>query len=247
LDELKYLIFEATVKKDQVAAGANLDTLKSTIESAEGLGRKYAWALNLIPGLKNYLTVAAPAFFLTVRNQIICIDDLERKGSKLEAGDVLGLISFLKEERACKVALLLNDEALESADRKKFDTYLEKVVDVSLRFDPSANESVNIALTVDDPVSQRVGELSIALGIANIRIIKKIERDVRAIRPLLAKYDDEVFRQVAASLALFVWSNCQPGEAPTFEFLMTKKAKDFYRLRKEEELPPNEAAWNALL
>src|SRR5262249_8235100 len=27
----------------------------------------------------------------------------------------------------------------------------------------------------------------------------------------------------------------------------TKKAKDFYRLRKEEELPPNEAAWNALL
>ena len=247
VDELKYSIFEGTVKKDQVAKSASLDTLKSTIESVEGLGRKYAWALNFIPGAKNYLTGAAPAFFLTVRNQIVCIDDLERKGSKLDAADVLGLISFLTEERGCKVALLLNDEALEPADRKKFDIYLEKVVDVSLRFDPSPKESVRIALTVDDAVNQRVGELCTALGISNIRVIKKVERDARAIRPLLAEFDGEVFRQATSSLVLFGWSNYQPDNAPSLEFLTTKKAKSIFGLQNEENVPPNEAAWNALL
>lgn len=244
LDQLKYSIFEATVRKDKVANSADLDSLKSTIESA---GRKYAWLLNLIPGARHYFTGSVPAFFLMVRNQIVCIDDLERKGSNLDAADVLGLISFLKEERGCKIVLILNDEALEGQDKKKFDIYFEKVVDVSLRFDPSAKESVSIALTTGDAVSQRVGELCIALGISNIRIIKNIERDIRAIEPLLAEFDEEVFRQIASSLALFGWSKHQPGDAPTLDYLTTKKAKSAYGLHKAENLEPHEAAWNALL
>jgi predicted AAA+ superfamily ATPase len=40
LDELKYSIFENTIKSDQVAAGASLDTLKAVAENTEGLGRR---------------------------------------------------------------------------------------------------------------------------------------------------------------------------------------------------------------
>ena len=59
----------------------------------------------------------APALlsFLTIRDQIVCIDDLERRGQRLAVGGVLGLVSFLREQRACKVVLILNDEALKRA------------------------------------------------------------------------------------------------------------------------------------
>ncbi|MBB3147345.1 hypothetical protein FHS21_003765 [Phyllobacterium trifolii] len=247
LEELKYSIFETTMKKSQASEGASLDTLTSTIESAEGFGRKFAWLLKHLPVAKNYATGAAPVFFLAVRNQIICIDDLERKGSKLEASDVLGLISFLKEERQCKIVLLLNDEALAESDRAKFDSYLEKVVDVSLHFAPSPDECVAIALPNDDPISKRVGELCGALGIKNIRVIRKIERATRSISPVLETFDHDVFKQVSASLALFGWSYHQPDEAPTIEFLMTKKAKSLFGQETQNELSPKEIAWNALL
>ena len=95
LEELKYSIFENTVKPEQIAAGASLDTLKAVVESTEGLGRRHAWLLNLFPLTRNALAGAAPGLFLTVRNPIVCIDDLERKGNKLDAGDVLGLASQL--------------------------------------------------------------------------------------------------------------------------------------------------------
>ncbi|MCB5175530.1 KAP family NTPase [Microvirga lenta] len=246
LDEVKYAIFEGTVKKDQVHQKASLDTLKSTVESAEGFGRKYAWLANLIPGAKSYLSGAAPAFFLTVRNQIVCIDDLERKGSKLESADVLGLTSFLKEERGCKVVLLLNDEALASPDRQKFEAYLEKVVDVSLTFAPTAQECVSVALPDADTDSQLIRDRCSSLGIRNIRVIKKIERLVRTIKPLLQE-DAEVFDRATSSLALIGWSYYQPDEAPTLDYLIHKRPKSLFGLKKSQDTPEKETAWNALL
>ncbi|EAU1940231.1 hypothetical protein D6G06_25420, partial [Salmonella enterica] len=54
-----------------------------------------------------YIKSAAPAIdawsFMSVSDSLICIDDLERKGSSLELKDVLGLISLLKEQKKCKV------------------------------------------------------------------------------------------------------------------------------------------------
>src|ERR1019366_9505397 len=92
--------------------------------------------------------------FMMIRDQIVCIDDLERRGQKLDVGDVLGLISFLREQRGCKVILILNDEELKLTDEQKarFEGYLEKVIDVSLVYEPTSQESVDIALEGDDPV-----------------------------------------------------------------------------------------------
>ena len=40
--------------------------------------------------------------FARVREQLICIDDFERRGKGLEPKDVLGLILSLREQRNCK-------------------------------------------------------------------------------------------------------------------------------------------------
>jgi hypothetical protein len=58
-------------------------------------------------------TKARSLYFSLVQNQIVCIDDLDRRSKTLDLRDVLGLISFLREQRGCKVALILNAEKLE--------------------------------------------------------------------------------------------------------------------------------------
>jgi hypothetical protein len=245
LNDLKYTIFENTVNKDQVVNDANIETFKSVLESAEVLGRKSAWVLNLIPGLKSSLGAAAPAFFLMVRSQIICIDDLERKGKNLDVGDVLGLISFLKDQRNCKIALLLNDGALPEDQKEDFHKYLEKVVDVSLNFDPTSEESVKIAFKENTKENGLISEHCIKLGISNIRIIRKIGRLVREIAPMLTQFDEQVFLQAVQSLTLLGWSAYAIETAPPVDYL--KERNRFRGSLKKEIIPEKEGAWNALL
>jgi hypothetical protein len=246
LDELKYAIFENTVAKHQADNSATPETLRSTIESAEALGRKNAWVANLVPGLRTYFAAATPAFFLSVRNQLICIDDLERKGKGLNVGDVLGLVSFLKEERGCKIVLLLNDEAFSGDVKTEFSKYLEKVVDVTVKFAPSPKESTEIALTVQDESRKLIASYCSDLGISNIRIIKKIERFVLKIEPTLRGFDKRVLKQAVHSITLLGWS-VYSEDGPTIEFLRKKRGRSLYGSTDKEELNDAEKRWDALL
>jgi hypothetical protein len=92
-----------------------------------------------LPFVGKFFEKAGPLYFSAVRSQIVCIDDLERRGDGLSLKDVFGLTSFLREQRACKIVLLMNVEALEE-DRATFDALFEKVIDAQLIFAPTAEE-----------------------------------------------------------------------------------------------------------
>lgn len=200
-----------------------------------------------VPWVGNAFAQAGPLYFSLVRNQIVCIDDLERRGVNLEVMDVLGLVSFLKEQRKCKVVLLLNDNELDVEGKIQLTNHFEKVVDVGIRFTPKPNDSVRIALTDGDKASQILGEHCKTLGIYNIRVIKKIERLVRDIEPLLAKFEEEVFGQAIHTLALLGWSKFQPTMAPSLEYLQKERSNDYFGLEEKQNLSPDRAAWAALL
>jgi hypothetical protein len=248
LDELKFAIFENVITLNNGVVKADVNTLDAFVNSKVGSWRKLAKLAQSVPVVRNLIGGDATSLvsFMTIRDQIVCIDDLERRGQKLDVGDVLGLISYLREQRACKVVFILNDEKLDDNAKKAFGTNLEKVVDVSLVYQPSATESVKIAIPETDDISKLIAEKCIALGITNIRVIRRIVRSVRAIEPMLSEFDPEVFKTVIASIALFCWSHDQPEEAPPMEFLESK-TQDIFGLRKREEMPPAEAAWSALL
>ena len=247
LDELKYSIFENAVRSSEVGLEPSLETLDSnTAAAAEQLGRKSLWFLQQIPVVKNYIGGLGPVWFMSVKKMIICIDDIERRGKTLPVRDVLGLISNLKEHKGCKVCLILNDEALEE-DQVDFRRYLEKVVDTSLRFAPSPAECVRIALTRKGEVDKALGEYCIALGISNIRLIKRIERSVRKVEPMLGEFHKQVLRQAVQSLVLLGWAVHEPSRAPSMDYLLKRRAEDFFGAELGVTVPENEAAWNALL
>jgi hypothetical protein len=62
-------------------------------------------------------------------------------------------------------------------DRDEFEGYLEKVVDLNLKYAPNPSESVEIALNNviggSDAIKLLVRERATNLGIDNIRVIRK--------------------------------------------------------------------------
>lgn len=244
LAELKYSIFENSVRSSDIGVEPSLETLQSnTVAVAERLGRKGLWFIQQLPRVKNYVGGLGPVWFLSVKETIVCIDDIERRGRNLSVRDVLGLVSTLKEQKKCKVALILNDEALE--DEAEFRKYYEKVVDTSLTFAPSPEECARIALSDDTKSRKLLAENCVTLGISNIRLIKKIERSVLGIESMLAQFDEQVLRQAIQSLTLFGWSIYEPSSAPPLDYLKARGAAYFGIAKKA--VSEREAAWNALL
>jgi hypothetical protein len=247
LDELKYSIFENSVSSADVGIEASLETLQSNTSAAlKRLGRKSLGFLQQTPALKTYLGGLGPAWFLSVKATVVCIDDIERCGQNLAIRDVLGLISQLKERKGCKVALILNDEGIKETDRAEFRLFFEKVVDTSLKFEPSAQESVRIALDPNSNSDRLIGQNCVSLGISNIRVIKKIQRLVRKVDGILTGFLPQITTQAIHSLTLMGWSVYEPAIAPSLKYIQRRGSVDLL-LGKEKKLSPQEVSWNSLL
>ena len=248
LDEFKYAIFENSVQSSAIGFEPSLETLRTnTLAIAGSVGKRSLGILQRLPKLQSYIGGLGPVWFLSVKEKIVCVDDIERHGKNLRVTDILGLVSALKEQKRCKVVLILNDEALEVAeDKPQFQTYLEKVVDTFLKFSPSADECARIALTTDTAANSLLAECCVKLGISNIRVIRKIERAVRRLDPMLKAFDPQVLDNTIRSLTLLGWSVYEPVRAPSPDYLK-RRAADLYIPKKKESISEKEATWNALL
>jgi hypothetical protein len=246
LDALKMAVFENLEFLD-APPESYVDRGVDLIKGLAAKAAKFSQLSQGLPAIGQMLSKAGPLFFSAVQSQIVCIDDLERRGVGLELRDVFGLISFLREQRACKIVLLLNDEKLEN-DRADFDTHFEKVIDARLVFSPTAGEALDIAFRSDDHFTALLRKYCEALKISNIRVIKKIERLVRQIIPHLSTYSSEIARQAVHSLVLFGWSKFQPSEAPPLDYYrVSSTARYLERRRSKQAASPEDEKWSTLL
>lgn len=249
LDDLRSAVFQNTVKREDIGKAADLDTLESVVEAAPSLWRKSGKLMQLLPWTDKYSAAFEKIGFFWVNQQVICIDDLERRSRSLDVRDVLGLVSNLKEQRDCKVVLLLNDEAFEGEEDEDFKTNLEKVADTTLRFEPTAREAAAIGIDDDAAFKERLQANCEALGIVNIRTIKKIERTAKRLHEELANYDRRVFHQALHTLTLLSFAKLQPNEAPSLDFIkgMNDFSTAFDEILAERGEQPLHADWQAML
>ncbi|SHA12735.1 hypothetical protein BTHERMOSOX_255 [Bathymodiolus thermophilus thioautotrophic gill symbiont] len=109
------------------------------------------------------------------KDVIVCFDDFERLSSSMKLEEVLGLISELKEQKNCKVVMILNEGELESNNKKTFAKYKEKLIDYEFDYNPKPSESLDIlksklAAFTDYPLEDYLTKHKIN----NIRIIGRI-------------------------------------------------------------------------
>ena len=227
LDALKTAIVQSTVSLEGNELEPTVDSFVEHLRSFEGLrklgGEVTRKGLNIfatgaaaIPHVGKMADLLAPGASLLIRNQIVCIDDIERAGKGLDVADILGLVSFLRERRNCKVVLLLNEDGL-GKQGAKYRQYLEKVVDQAVAFEPTAEESIAAALPPGDDLGELVAKQAIILGITNIRVIRRIRRFLSYLEPQMAGLHDGVVDNVVHSIVLIGWCVFEPKLAPDIE------------------------------
>lgn len=223
LSDLRKSIFEHTVEAAFFNEKKNLEATFSSVSDRfvqlTSRWRAGAAILRGVPVVADYGGLMEVGF-LDVRDQIVCFDDLERKSESLNLKDVLGLISFLKERKRCKVVLLLNSDALKEADAEDFRVQLEKIIDIQLEFNPSPEEAIETAIPDRSTLrSGLVAKHTIELGITNLRTVFKILRICERIEEALKGYDERVLRQAFHSACLFAFAYYQPEDAPPLELI----------------------------
>jgi hypothetical protein len=138
----------------------------------------------------------------SVREFIVCIDDIERRSSSISMSDLLGVASNLRDQKHCKVVLILNKEKLPSADKDDLSSQFEKVIDSHLEFTLSPDEALDIAVKIDTDLMCKFRDICSRLAINNIRILKKAERIVRQLDHLIKGLSDGIVRDVISCVCL---------------------------------------------
>lgn len=248
LENLKFAMFENVVDIATIDHKPSIDTLRKSTETiGKSLGRKSIRFLQDLPYIKGVSPALEAISFLSLKNTIVCIDDLERKGDNLKIRDVLGLVSLLKEQRDCKVVLILNDDSFEDNERQQLDRYREKVIDFDILFAPTSEECVEIALNEDFKYLDILKKNVLNLGIRNIRIIRKMLFLSRSVVPLLKDYEVEVTHQAIHSLVLFAHCYLQRDDSsiPSVGYVRNI-GHSLWGLETDEE-SDEERIWSSLL
>ena len=145
-------------------------------------------------GLSGSVINAAMSLFQKkeFKDVVICIDDFERKSSKLDIKDILGYLSQLKEQFGCQIVLILNEDKI-SNDDGTYKDYKEKIVDFEYTYNPSVEEAYKIIENELLNFKIEFKEYCNKVNLNNIRIMKKI---VRVLNRLNENIDFEQFTQL---------------------------------------------------
>lgn len=212
--------------------------------------------LPVIPYLGKLESLAQELSFAAVRNVVICIDDLERAPPSLRNADVLGLASFLKEERNCRVLLISNQKKLSGEAKDELATYLEKVVDETVDFAPTPEEACVVAFGVEPTeVGKILTERLVRLGVSNIRVIGRLGTHAEDLAKIVRGLHPNVLSDLVNTLALFGVAHFIPqNDFPTAEYLLgygtTGWEKYFNKEKREEEQTEQEkreASWDKVI
>ncbi len=176
-------------------------------------------------------------------NVIVCFDDFERISSNINLKDVLGLISELKEQKKCKVVMILNEKELgKLTDIEKkpyseiFSLYKEKIIDYDFAFEPTLEENIKIAT---EKSGFRFKQETILrnlqnFNIKNIRVLEQIFRKLKKFEFIIDEsYHDNVlndFLNTAFIVLEFITKDGKKVE----DYLKEKKKYDVSSMSDDE-------------
>ncbi len=193
--------------------------------------------------------------FYALRDRLICIDDVERRGQGLSLKDVLGLVSFLKEQKQCRVCLILNVDALSSADLLVWREQREKILDAEISYEPTPSQSIALGLNGSE------GEVWYAeawraladLEVKNVRLIRRVVRALTLAFGVELPRSSRGIGRITRDVVVLVYAHSGTGiGAPPLDFVMRYSpemlAFDSMRTaRGEPPTPPEEVQWASIL
>jgi hypothetical protein len=192
------------------------------------------------------LDVIAPFY---IRDAIICLDDFERRSDSIKPDELLGFVSELKEERNCKVVLIMNEDKLKDGEKAAYAMYREKVVDFDLLFDPTSDEAIEIAIPPTVPMREMLVGCCRKLGIKNIRVLRRIVDFVCTANERFGGLHPLVMEQAVATITLFTWAFFdRDGDKPDVDYVKNwNRISSYLESKEKKEKNPSHEKWRALL
>lgn len=198
------------------------------------------------PWVNNLNALYRTVVFSRVKCRLICLDDFERKGKDLALEEVLGLITFLCEERECAVVLILNDTTMDSID--DWNKYREKVFHAEVTYRPSTETCINIIFGTEPQNRWYAGarKVLMQLDVSNMRIMTRIKDAIAPLAELFSDASDATQLRIGATLALYVYCHNASGEgAPPIERALAHHRFAF--MTKPDDQTKEEKRWDAIL
>lgn len=226
--------------------------LQDAKEKVTAKARVTGWLTDLArstPFTDKYSRQIASLEYKLVNRYLVCIDDLERKSASLSIREVMGLIDELANQKKCKVVLIFNDRSLtEERDKKEFEEYREKVVDIEIEYDPSHSQALAAAFSEDQSYFENLKEITQSLNIKNIRVLRKLRRVMETFAPSLQGVDPLISSEFLGHATVLVWSHYMRTEALPYEFISSRMRESSWAgyFRKEEDISENEKRYRAL-
>ena len=144
---------EKHLKKQQVACVSlfgkkNIESIQSDIISqiyeSNKIIEKIEPLVKIIPKVFaiNISSLFAALVKKNFKNVIICFDDFERISNDEVEKEILGFISQLKEDKNCKVVMILNENKIDN--KINLNTYKEKVIDYEFNYSPTVEDNYSL-------------------------------------------------------------------------------------------------------
>lgn len=130
-----------------------------------------------VPIIKKGIYDVTPFLHNMIQNQLICFDDLERCSDKFSIGELMGYADELVQQKNCKMIIIFNEGQLNEDEKKLFNQYREKIIDIEVTYSPTLESNFNMVFlesNIGKNWQKKVRERCMLLGINNIRVLKKI-------------------------------------------------------------------------
>lgn len=203
-----------------------------------------------LPIVNKYSGMISSLEYGLVKNYIVCIDDIERKGKGLSVKEVMGLVDELAQRKACKVVLIFNESSLDSdEDVTQFKSYREKVVDIEINHNPTCRENLSRIFTREFERYKALEEVIVALEIKNIRVIRKLKWINEQFGRFLEGQDSRIVDEFIVHATLLSWAYYIRDEDLSYDLIKEKLSKDSwlsYFADKDKELSLSEQKFRTI-
>ncbi|MEZ9450671.1 hypothetical protein AB4184_24985 [Vibrio splendidus] len=239
IEEIKKATFLNTIDTHNIGQPLNISSRsKKWAESLQGLKLKGVSVGDVLGSVSQ----------LTMDKTIICFDDLERHSKGVTIKDFMGLVSYFKEQKGCKIVLLLNEDAGDEtfADYRK---YKEKIIDKQLHFEPTAEQCFDAVWSGDLEFKEFIKDCCVGLKIKNMRVLKKVIEHIKEFLELVEGFDGSIKKQVIHTTVVLSWCYYCHGSneenIPSFEYAASQ-AKFFNKDRGTDK-PDKKQKWGDIL
>ena len=203
-----------------------------------------------LPVVSKFSGMISSLEYSLVKNYIVCIDDMERKGKGLAVKEVMGLVDELAQRKDCKVVLIFNESSLDSdEDRKQFESYREKVVDIEVNHNPTSRENLACIFSSDFIRYSTLETVVNNLDIKNIRVIKKIKWALEYFDKYVNDRDDQIIDELIVHTALLCCFYYIRDDDLTYEELKEQLSSNSwlsYLVDKEKEVTAGDKRYRTL-